>query len=195
MIEKSASGIVTLLLRKDLIHNEQKEIYKYSFELLISTIINLVLIIMLGLTFGELYETFVFLFIFCTLKRYTGGMHMQNYKSCIIFFCLLYFTLLTVNEILPIAINTFFFVLVIICSVIITFLTPVESANKKLTHNEKQILSLKVKMILVFHLFLFVLSYIISFTQLSKFIGLALIVITILVITGHLQNIYGGSKW
>lgn len=162
--------------------------YQYSFELLISALVNLLLVLLLGSLFHSLGETLVFLFFFCTLKRYTGGFHMPGYQSCILFFGALYTMLLTVDKLCSISITSGFFLSVLISAAFIARFSPVESTNKALTPEERKILSRKAMLLLVFTTTLFTFFYLHSLMQIAKFIGYALILIAILMAAGLLQN-------
>lgn len=188
MIQKNAKKMTFLLIEKKLISEEQKDMYQYSFELLISAIVNLFLVLFLGILFHSFLETIVFLFFFCSLKRYTGGFHMPNYESCIFFFGVLYTMLLTLNQFCTITITPSFLLSVLISAAFIACYSPIESINKKLTEKERKLLSLKAVLLLLLYTLLFALFYLLHFMQTAKFIGFALILIALLMAAGLLQN-------
>ena len=188
MIEKSAGKMTSLLIKKKLISEDRKEMYQYSFELLISALINLLLVLLLGLLFHAFLETLVFLFFFCPLKRYTGGFHMPGYGSCITFFGVLYTALLSFHQFCDINVTFLFLLSVLVSAAFIARFSPIESKHKKLSNKEKKALSRKAIILLLSDILLFVLFYFLSYMQITKFMGFALIVTAILMAGGLLQN-------
>lgn len=188
MIETNARKITLRLIEKKLISKTQQDMYQYSFELLISALVNLLLVLLIGILFHSFWETLVFLFFFCTLKRYTGGFHMPSYRSCIFFFGVLYTMLLTANNFFDIRITVAFLLSVLASAVFIARFSPIESANKKLTDKEKKLLSRKAVILLLSYTLLFGLFYFLHFMEIAKFIGFALIFIAILMAAGLLQK-------
>lgn len=188
MIEKSAGKITTLLIKKKLISEDRKEMYQYSFELLISALVNLLLVLLLGVLFHAFWETLVFLLFFCPLKRYTGGFHMPGYRSCITFFGVFYTILLACNQFYDVSVTSFFLLSVLISTAFIARFSPIESKHKKLTETEKRVLSRKAVILLLSDTLLFALCYFLHFMQIAKFMGFALITIAILMAGGLLQK-------
>ncbi|MCD7840625.1 MAG: accessory gene regulator B family protein, partial [Erysipelotrichaceae bacterium] len=82
MITSMAHYIAVFLLKNDVINKENLNIYIYGFELMISSGINIVTTIVLGVLFSKLTECLVFLISFILLRKYCGGYHANSYLKC-----------------------------------------------------------------------------------------------------------------
>lgn len=196
MIEQWAKEFTSMLLKRKLIPSYQKKSYQYGYELLFSIIINICILLILGIFFNRLISTIIFIFVFTSLKRYTGGLHMPDYKSCIITFTILYFTILSIDVIFSLTAyhidNSIFFpVLTAICCIFTFVLAPVPDKNKHLTTAERKKIKIKSKIIVSIYFVLFALS---DFNQcpwqITGYIGYALILIALLLVAGLLKNLY-----
>lgn len=192
MIVNGAQKMTELLQKNNLISKEQRELYQYSFELLLSTVINLLLVLFLGFLFDAVWETILFLLFFCPLKRFTGGFHMPDYRSCICFFCVLYCMLLFGDRFLSESPFIGFALCPCVLSgaVFLFLAAPVESSHKKLTRAEKKRLTFKVRLLLFPCTLSFLFFFELSDRQTARFIGYALLLTAFLTALGHLQN-----KW
>lgn len=63
---------------------EEREIYKYGVQILLSDLSNFLIIIVPSLIFNKLSEGIVFLITFISIRRYCGGFHCScksQYKN------------------------------------------------------------------------------------------------------------------
>lgn len=181
--------IVTQLIEKKIIKKEEIHLYQYSMELFISTVINIAIILFIGFFFSKLGETAIFLLFFCLLKRYTGGLHMPTYKSCIVTFSSIYLFLMFSDNYwfqLP---SYVFAGLVMISLAVIMIFAPVEDRNRPLSVTEVIRLKRKIKYILPIEVCLFMLgTFIEPYKEVARFIGFGVIVVGVLVILGQVKN-------
>lgn len=84
------SNIITLRLQKVGVIQDKFEIYKYGFELLISSLIGISLILIIGLLSNTFSDSLVFLVCFIILRQCTGGYHSKSYLSCNLSFISVY---------------------------------------------------------------------------------------------------------
>lgn len=188
MIIALAKQGVHLLLNKKLISASKKRSYQYGMELLISTVINVIIVLLIGSLFHKLPETTIFLLFFCTLKRYTGGLHMSTYASCITTFSCIYLFLMIFDCSFRFKENTYFTVCICLLNGLILFLTPLEDPGKKLSDEEKRVLKKKIYFTLSFFTTIFLFTICIVNWEYSRYIGFAMLVLDLLVITGHMKN-------
>lgn len=73
MIEKNAEYFTEKLVSKKLIQNEDKAVYQYGIEILISTAINLILLLVIGIITRTVLLSIYYLFILATIRTLTGG--------------------------------------------------------------------------------------------------------------------------
>lgn len=87
-MEKISQGILSFICRNMQVDDEMAEVYKYGIEILISSLINFLLILMSSLILGDLIAGIVFMTLFILLRSYTGGYHAETYLRCnIAFIC------------------------------------------------------------------------------------------------------------
>lgn len=77
-----SSRILNFLLHNLDIHPEMKEAYQYGIEITISSILNIVLILVCSLIVGDILAGITYLFIFIFLRSFTGGYHATTYFRC-----------------------------------------------------------------------------------------------------------------
>lgn len=74
---------------KKTIKTEEKEIYIYGVQLIISSIINFLICIITSLLFGELLNGLIFFVAFSSLRKFTGGFHSRSFLICNIVFTMI----------------------------------------------------------------------------------------------------------
>lgn len=77
-----SSRILNFLLHNLDIHPEMKEAYQYGIEITISSILNIILILVCSLIVGDILAGITYLFIFIFLRSFTGGYHATTYFRC-----------------------------------------------------------------------------------------------------------------
>ena len=78
MIAKLSHIIADIFIRRRLITEEQRESYEYGFELSISSLSNIIIVLTLGLLSGKFWESVVFYAVFRFTRLFTGGFHARN---------------------------------------------------------------------------------------------------------------------
>ena len=73
-----------ILLSRGIIKEPQVPLYEYGFELLFSTVITVLSIILLGILWKELLCTMTFLLFFMPIRITAGGYHAKTYGKCFI---------------------------------------------------------------------------------------------------------------
>ena len=76
--------IVNKLISLQIINKEDTDLYEYSISILINYIF-FSLLILIGNLFTKNYcATFIFLFTFSLLRKYTGGLHLNRRITCLL---------------------------------------------------------------------------------------------------------------
>ena len=87
-IEKISQSVVAFICRNMQVDDEMAEVYKYGIEIIVSSLINFLLILISSLILGDLLAGIVFMTLFVLLRSYTGGYHAETYLRCnIAFIC------------------------------------------------------------------------------------------------------------
>lgn len=141
MINKISTQILKFVSRHIEISSEMTDIYRYGIEITISSILNILLILVCSLIVKNILAGIVYLFVFISLRTFSGGYHATTYFRC--------------NLILVVTfIVTYFFYKVIafynspisICEAIallnlipIALFSPVPNKHKPLSEKQKKV--------------------------------------------------------
>ena len=68
----------------------ERDVYEYCFEVLLSTFLNLLAIIILAVATGLYLETLCFTISFMTLRGTAGGYHAKTHWGCFLILMLVY---------------------------------------------------------------------------------------------------------
>lgn len=168
--------------------DEKVEIIKYGIERCKMIIISITITLLLGCFFGILYQSIIFLLAFSILRRYAGGYHADTQLRCYVisliivilsFFCIkhIYFN------------NIISFLNLSLSLVIILFLSPIDSENRRLDEKEKQKYGLRTRITAtILYLFCCYLYYI-EIPNILMPIIVAYSIVAISLIAGCVKNI------
>lgn len=98
MIEKKAKYISEKLVEKNLVKNKDKDVYQYGIEVLISTAINIMLLLVIGIITKTVLLSICHFLILATIRTLTGGYHASTYLRCEILGCVTYITIVLCLE-------------------------------------------------------------------------------------------------
>ncbi len=139
MISKLSQKLLNYLLKQEVIDESNAEYYRYGLEITISSLLNILLVLSIGIMFGMLFEAVVFLASFVSVRLFTGGYHADTYFKCNLYFCILFSILLIIYEKTADIISTYYCILIILFNeVILLTESPIESKNKPLTKSERK---------------------------------------------------------
>ena len=84
MISHISEQMLQYLLKSRVINDsdEEKEYYRYGIEITISSLLNIILIIGIGIIFRNVFESIIFLSFFMLIRQFTGGYHADTYFKC-----------------------------------------------------------------------------------------------------------------
>ncbi len=142
MIEQLSKHIVSYLINSGVIEDtsNDKEYYQYGIEIAISSMLNILLIILISLATNSFIEGLFFLPCFIIMRNFTGGYHANSYFMCNFLFCLVFAVELIIYKITCNYIS--FYNAIIICVVCIStimIICPVENRNKPIIEKRKKL--------------------------------------------------------
>lgn len=134
MINRLARKAATFFCEAGVYNKEEKNIYTYGFELLISSTINIFLISIISSLIDEtigVNAVLPFCLAFIPLRITAGGFHARSHISCISGFCAIYIicSILT-RFITPQHCLVFGVITIVFASATIIALAPVQAKNK-----------------------------------------------------------------
>ena len=137
MLHKLAEDISFYLITNKIIDIEDRDIYIYGLELLISTLFTSISILILGLLIEEWISGVAYLTVYFLLKSYTGGYHAKHYYECYIYSILVFIALIIIKKIILYDYQPIIGLFSLIFSIIIIFkFAPVENKNNPKTKDE-----------------------------------------------------------
>lgn len=184
VISKHISSFI--LKNSDNGSQELNDIYNYGIEILISSLLNIMLILLIGFFTGTFLQSLVFLLCFIPLRQFTGGWHANTYFKCNLVFCISYILVISL---------TFLFTHIenihLICTLLLSgfipvlIFCPVENRNKRILKRKK----LKFTSILFYIIFSFICLCFYCFQkEFSLTILFTLLCVSTAVIIGYLTK-------
>lgn len=141
MITALSKRISLFLCRKEIIAEEDFEIYQYGFETICSTILGFLLTILLGLLFRMFLLSIVYYVMFVAIRQFTGGYHANSYVSCNLIFSVITALVFGFTK-MAVCTSTYTFLMhlliLMISSLIVWLFAPVENENKPLDAQQKK---------------------------------------------------------
>lgn len=137
MITKLSHIIADFFICKKFITEEQREVYEYGFELSISSLIGIIIVLAIGLISGKFWESIVYYTVFCFTRLFTGGFHSPNRLISKIVFAAALLLVLTADWLLRGIEDYYWFVLHFYSLVIVCQFAPIEAPNTELKKHEK----------------------------------------------------------
>lgn len=84
MITKAVEYLVNQFIENELIESVHRNEYLYSLECFVESILTTGSLLILGSCFGKFIPTIVFLSVFFSLRKRTGGFHLATFGGCYI---------------------------------------------------------------------------------------------------------------
>ena len=137
MITRISKNITSFFILRGIIIEDDREVYVYSFEVLLSTFVSFVPLVVLAFVSGTTYYTTLYLMGFVPLRQVAGGYHAKSYFRCFVTLMFAYVLYLILVLFLP----DIYLMLAIILSALLSvllvlLLAPSESSNKPFSRNE-----------------------------------------------------------
>lgn len=112
--------------------------YRYGIEISISSMLNIILVLALGILIHHFLESVVFLTLFIIIRSFTGGYHADTYFRCNLLMCVTFLLTVLANVVVsgkliqPIAI-----LLIAFTEITVMTLGPIENKNKPINDFKK----------------------------------------------------------
>ncbi len=124
--------ITSLLIKENIILEEDLEIYKYSMFVILFNMSSILSIIILSAVFNSLQFALLFLCFFIPIRITIGGFHCKNEKSCFISFLITYIFILFFSRIFCIDIYCLYIGLISIILIITLFINSKKNSIFKI---------------------------------------------------------------
>lgn len=84
MLNKVSIKLSNEVLKRVEKANYGQEVYVYGIEIILSTLLEIMVILVSACFFSVFKEGFIFVILFMSLRIFTGGYHANTYKKCFI---------------------------------------------------------------------------------------------------------------
>lgn len=195
MIVKLSSKITELLINRDVISSENKELYDYGFFILLSQILYFIIALIFGIIFNVLLQSVVFYIAFQFIRKYAGGYHASTEGRCEIMSTL---SILACIVMIWLS-RSYDFSLLLFCIslvavLVIAILCPLDTPEKPLSNKELKYFRKISWLILFIIAALIVVSYIFGWSYTFSPCCMSLILESILIIAGKIKQISNVKK-
>lgn len=131
--------LANMLIEKGISKKEDKEIIVYGLTSGIEIIFNIITTIVLGVFWGLIVESLVFLISFSMIRVYAGGYHCKKAINCYLFSSLIVILVLGIVKFIPEGDTIVFSMIMLLISLpIILKLAPMETPTKPLDKEEQK---------------------------------------------------------
>ena len=140
-VDKLVTFILNFLTTQNVIskENDVQDFYKYGIEISISSLLNIIVVVLLGAITGTLIESIIFLFVFIFLRSFTGGLHTSTYLRCnLTMYALFLLTAFIYIHIDRLSVNMLI-IMAAVSMILISLLCPIEHKNKPITSKKRKV--------------------------------------------------------
>lgn len=160
-----ATKISSKMLQLGIFSDEMYGIYVYGFELILSFLFSVAVMLFVGIVTNRILHTILFLLVFVTLRSFTGGYHANTYGVCFMVTISVFIITLLLAEYINIC--WWYYLLLLSAGLpIIYIFAPIEHPNKPLETNDKA----RCKMISTILFLLFIIAGVV-FTMVNVTLG------------------------
>lgn len=188
-MELLSRRFIEFMLENKIIPEQDKEIYRFGFVLMLRIILNVLTLLFIGTCFNMIVESITFLICSLMLRSYSGGFHSDNPVICFLISVLATISMLFVIKSGMWSVQ-FSCVLIVLSLGVILRYAPVEHKNKPLEEIERKIYRKRlwgIVCVLIFVMFMFIFMNKL-FLLYSGSISFGMTAIMILVARGELFN-------
>ena len=150
MLTEISKMMTHFFIRKNVIAEEDKDTYEYCFEIFVSTIVNLLSVVIIAIATGMYLQTVLFLTTFMLFRSCAGGYHADTHFRCFLILMVVYGVLLILLTFVSLNVLSVVSLVFIIVSSILTILfAPVEHINNPMSKIKRGKLRVKSLCLLV----------------------------------------------
>ena len=195
MITKLSTKMTAYFVFKNIIQIEEKEIYEYSFELMLATLFNLIVILAIGFGTCNFIGTILFAVTFATIRTVAGGYHASTHFRCMILLIVDFSILIIMLELLPIQIMSIVNIVILALGAMAILIMPtVDNANNELSNKRKN----KVKLVSVMYVIIYSAISIVlicfSLDKIALSITYSIFSVALSMLAGLIKNKFVGEK-
>lgn len=192
MIHRLAEDITFYFIKNHYISIEDREVYEYGAEVLLSNGVVILLLCIFSIITNSFSYAICFILIFAPLRACIGGFHASNQRNCIILTLFIYILLFYLKDSIIQYVNIQIITTLLVADAVFLLSVPQVNKNHFLVEEEIRRNMVKSKiLILIDHIAIGILIYG-GNTQFPKFISLVLGTVALLILAEKIKK--GGKK-
>lgn len=189
MISKLSNRITQSLLNRNVILDEEKELYDYGLFMIISYMTFFLISILFGIALNILFSSILFYISFCLVRNFAGGIHANSEIKCdIITTVSILISEILIRILIDYGLVSIASVMLMISSICLCVIKPVSTTQKEISQQEKLHFHKKVIVLTVLILIISIISIILGGYNTIMALSVGLSLANILLILGHWRN-------
>lgn len=189
MISKLSNQITKYLLKKNVISDEETELYDYGLFMIISYIVFFLVSILFGMVLNIPFSSMLFYISFCLVRNFAGGIHANSEIKCdIITTISILISEILIKFFIDYSLVSIAFVMLIISSICLCVIKPVATSQKEISQQEKLHFHKKVIALTALVLIISAISLIIGVYNITISLSVGLSLASILLMIGKLKQ-------
>lgn len=189
MLERLSEKFAGKLIKAGIISEEDTDVYVYGFFQVSMMLLNIVTTLILGIVFQLLIPCILLNLAYIPIRINAGGHHANSPFICYINSTIIIAALLSIIKWVPIH-HLITIAILIVSSVVIFILSPVETENNPLDEIEKRIYKKRTIIILGIEILAFIISLILKKNLIAEIITLGLFTECLMLVIGYMKNHY-----
>lgn len=180
------------LVRDQIIKNDEREIVEYGLESIWNTLLGMGIVFVIGGFLQCVWESLGLWVFLLPLRKSAGGYHANTKGKCLIISAIMIIiALICIMQEWSINIYT---IILAIFSIVIGYIAPVDTANKKLDNEEVRVYRKRTRYILLIEIIIYFIAVKTESFVLSKIIAMVIALIGVAVVMGKADYSLKGEK-
>ncbi len=189
LISKLSERIAAGLKQSSIINEDDVELYAYGFYILISKLLFLIIALILGVILNIVFESIVFYVSFSIIRAYAGGVHANKEWKCFLYTSVsIIMCALGIKVFINLKPTVLFAVILMISSLIIIIISPLDTKEKPLSAKEKEKYYMISAIVLLSYILVILLLSKLGIMKVCYAIMIAIFLESILLMAGLVQN-------
>lgn len=192
---KLSALLTNQLTKKNIITEEERELYEYAIFMIVSHLFFFSVSLFIGILVRIPVEAAVFFISFSLIRNHAGGIHASSEARCTIITTIsIIFSITLLKLIICFGFYELSIVLMSVAIFCLCFIKPVDNSNKKLNKLEKYHQHKKVKIISTSFTILFFTMFIFDKQSIAFSFSVSMFLAAILLLAGKIQNLKKNCK-
>lgn len=139
MIARLSKRIAPFFVCNEIIKSEDKEVYEYGLQLLLSTVFNGVIALIIAVITKSVLQCICYLAVFIILRKSAGGFHAKTHLGCCCILAVVLSMFILFIKFAPTELYTVISIFAVVFSLIMIILfAPLEHKNKPIGEKDKK---------------------------------------------------------